>query len=234
MYENKNKSIKAIKIIVIILIILVSILLINLAININKDKKNHTMVSLVERDINDVMESLKDKKLNIKINYEYSDKILKNRVISQSIPYKQKIKEQDELVLVVSLGKLDKKKLAEDKINELGKIPVMMYHGIKDIPSEELKYIGGNIDKDGYSRTSEAFRQELEFYYQQGYRMIKISDYIDGKIDVPYGKSPIILTFDDGNANNIKVTGLDESGNIIIDKDSAVGILEEFKKKYPD
>ena len=64
--------------------------------------------------------------------------------------------------------------------------------------------------------------------------MIRLYDYVNGKIDVEYGKSPIILTFDDGNSDNIKVTGLDENGNIIIDPNSAVGILEEFKKKYPD
>lgn len=109
-----------------------------------------------------------------------------------------------------------------------------MYHGIKNMKDSETDYIGGNVDKDGYSRTSESFREDLEFYYQKGYRMIKLSDYIEGEIDVPYGKSPIILTFDDGNDNNIKVTGLDENGNIIIDPNSAVGILESFKKKYPD
>ena len=71
-------------------------------------------------------------------------------------------------------------------------------------------------------------------YYQKGYRMIRLIDYVRGDIDTPYGMSPIVLTFDDGNDNNIKVTGLDSDGNIIIDPSSAVGILEEFKKKYPD
>ena len=62
--------------------------------------------------------------------------------------------------------------------------------------------------------------------------MIKISDYVNGKIDVSYGYSPIILTFDDGNSNNAKVSGIDSKGNIIFDKNSAIGILEEFKNKY--
>ena len=53
---------------------------------------------------------------------------------------------------------------------------------------------------------------------KKGYRMIRLDDYINGKVDVEYGKSPIILTFDDGNEDNIKVTGLDDNGNIIIDK----------------
>ena len=98
----------------------------------------------------------------------------------------------------------------------------------------ETEYIGGNVDKDGYQRTSEAFKSDLEFYYNEGYRMIRLTDYVDGNINVELGKSPIILTFDDGLINNIKVIGLDENGNIIIDPNSAVGILESFKSKYPD
>ena len=34
--------------------------------------------------------------------------------------------------------------------------------------------------------------------YKNGYRMIRLQDYIDGIIDVELGKSPIVLTFDDG------------------------------------
>ena len=116
----------------------------------------------------------------------------------------------------------------------MGKIPVMMYHGIHNVASSDTEYTGGNVDKDGYNRTSEAFRGDLEKYYSMGYRMIRLQDYVDGNIDVPLGYSPIVLTFDDGASNNIKVTGLDSNGNIIIDPNSAVGILEEFKKKYPD
>ncbi len=122
----------------------------------------------------------------------------------------------------------------ENNINELGNVPIMMYHGIQNLNNDDTSYIGGNIDKDGYQRTKEAFINDLEFYYNSGYRMVRLTDYVDGNIDVEFGKSPIILTFDDGLSNNIKVTGLDESGNIIIDPNSAVGILEDFKKKYPD
>lgn len=74
---------------------------------------------------------------------------------------------------------------------------------------------------------------DLEFYYQAGYRMIRLVDFVNGEVHVKLGKSPIILTFDDGK-HNIEVTGLDEKGEIIIDPNCAVGILESFKKKYPD
>ena len=110
----------------------------------------------------------------------------------------------------------------------------MMYHGIREKTASSTGTTGGNVDKDGYNRTPEAFREDLEFYYEKGYRMVRLEDYIHGNVDVEYGKSPIILTFDDGNEDNIRVKGLDEDGNIIIDKNSAIGILEEFKKKHPN
>lgn len=121
-----------------------------------------------------------------------------------------------------------------NNVDELGEVPIMMYHGIHNKKSSETNYTGGNVDRDGYQRTSEAFANDLEFYYNSGYRMIRLTDYVDGNIDVELGKSPIILTFDDGLENAIKVIGLDSKGNIIIDPNSAVGILEDFKKKYPD
>lgn len=133
----------------------------------------------------------------------------------------------------------EEKRLTEEdyknnNVDELGEVPIMMYHGIHNKKSSETNYTGGNVDKDGYQRTSEAFANDLEFYYNSGYRMIRLTDYVDGNIDVELGKSPIILTFDDGLENAIKVIGLDSKGNIIIDPNSAVGILEDFKKKYSD
>lgn len=198
------------------------------------ENKELYMPNVVGALLKDANGEISKYKLEIDTQYEYNEDVAKDKIISQSIKENTVIKEGDKLELVVSKGKLDKEKLASDGINELGKVPIMMYHGIKDMKSSETGYTGGNVDKDGYTRTSEAFRKDLEFYYQKGYRMIKLSDYIKGDIKVEYGYSPLILTFDDGNANNIKVTGLDKDGNIIIDKNSAVGILEEYKKKYPD
>ena len=147
---------------------------------------------------------------------------------------KNNIVEQNKEEVVVEEKELTIEDYQNNKVDELGEVPIMMYHGIHNKNNSDTDYIGGNVDKDGYQRTTEAFRNDLEFYYNQGYRMIRLTDYVDGNIDVELGKSPIILTFDDGLENNIKVTGLDESGDIIIDPNSAVGILENFKQKYPD
>ena len=118
--------------------------------------------------------------------------------------------------------------------DELGKIPIMMYHGIEDIPSDETLYTGGNVDEFGYNRTAEAFRNDLEFYYKSGYRMIRLSDYVKGIIDCEAGYSPIIITFDDGYENNMKINKVNSDGSVDIDENCAIGILEEMKKKYPD
>jgi peptidoglycan/xylan/chitin deacetylase (PgdA/CDA1 family) len=228
--RSRRKRLKIKNILLLLAILLVIAIIIFL---LTREKKVY-MTNVTNMNIDSVKEELNKYNLDISVKYEYDDNIEKGNIVSQSIPEETEIKEGDKLSLVVSRGKLDLKKLKEDGINELGKVPVMMYHGIVDKKSSETAYTGGNVDRDGYNRTTEAFRKDLDFYYENGYRMIKLTDYINGNIDVPYGKSPIVLTFDDGNVNNIKVTGLDDSGNIIIDKNSAVGILEEYKKKYPD
>ncbi|NLJ58551.1 MAG: polysaccharide deacetylase family protein [Tissierellia bacterium] len=62
--------------------------------------------------------------------------------------------------------------------------------------------------------------------------MISLNDYAKGQIYTEAGYTPIILTFDDGRQNNFNY--IEVKGEIQIDPDCAVGILEEYKSKYPD
>jgi len=239
MKKKKKRKIRydriTICLIVIILIVFGIFKLINRSDNTSKElKKDNLMKDFLGKNIEEIQEYSDENKLVLNIEYEYNEEVEKDKIISQSISKDTIIKENDILNIVISLGTLDKEQLKEDNINELGSVPIMMYHGIVDKKDSETNYIGGNVDKDGYNRTTESFREDLDFYYNKGYRMIRLEDYVNGKIDTEYGKSPIVLTFDDGNENNIKVTGLDENGDIIIDPNSAVGIFEEYKKKYPD
>lgn len=206
----------------------------------NKNNDDIVMVDLIGYTVDELNEFVNSNHLKLKMNEIYSDEYLKNTVASQSIKEGSKYNVDDELIVDIVIGNLEDKKSAdikkyiENNVNELGRIPIMMYHGIHDKKNSDTIYTGGNVDKDGYQRTVEAFRNDLEFYYNNNYRMIRLDDYVDGIIDVELGKSPIVLTFDDGLQNNINVTGLDDDGNIIIDPNCAVGILEEFKQKYPD
>ena len=228
--KNKKRKLKKDRIIILIIIVLLIIGIITLII---------TKPSTKEQDLMPKINSIEElntlaEKYNLKTNitYDYSSTIKEGEIISQSIKEGEIIKEETVVEIIISLG-IDKEKLENDNINELGKVPIMMYHGIREKTSN-IQTIGGNVDKDGYNRTPEAFKKDLEFYYENNYRTIRLIDYVNGKINTEYGKSPIVLTFDDGNEDNIRVTGLDENGNIIIDKNSAVGILEAFKKQHPD
>jgi len=231
--SRKKRKLKVGRIIFTLMVLLsIGVIIVSLFNNKEKEEKIELMPKL--NILSEANEFIDKFELEANITYEYNEDIEKDKVISQSIEENTKIEKGSKIDIVISLGKIDKEKLSSDNINELGKVPIMMYHGIREKTSSSTGTVGGNVDKDGYNRTLEAFRQDLEMYYEKGYRMISLNDYIEGIIDIEYGKSPIVLTFDDGNEDNIKVTGLDEKGNIIIDKNSAVGILEEFKKNHQD
>lgn len=189
--------------------------------------------NLVGMNIEDAREYAKKNGIVLDVVDEYSASVDKDVIISQDKDSGTEVGKGTTIKVVVSKGDVPDSVYQENKVNELGSVPIMMYHGIVNIPSSETKYTGGNVDKDGYNRTAEAFRSDLEFYYNSGYRMIRLDDYVNGNIDVELGKSPLILTFDDANENNFKVLG-EENGELVIDPNCAVGILEKFKKKYPD
>lgn len=103
--------------------------------------------------------------------------------------------------------------------NEVGQVMVIMYHKI------------GN--QEGFCKRSISnFKKDLEMFKKDGYVTVSLEDYVQNTMDVPAGKTPIVLTFDDGHISNFKVEEVD--GEIVIDKESVVGIMEEFKKNNPD
>ena len=106
---------------------------------------------------------------------------------------------------------------AEVGANELGEVPVLMYHRI--LPD------GGS----DYDLTPEEFRSELEYLYDNDYRPIRLDELIDGDIDVPAGTTPVVFTFDDSTREQFAYT---EDGDI--DPDTAVGILLEFAEEHED
>ena len=202
-------------------------------INNNYKTKEILLDNLIGMSIDEVKDYADKVDIQLEIEYQYDSKVDKDIVISQSIESGSKVSNGDVVGIVISKGNVPKDLYQEYQVNELGNVPIMMYHGIVDMNNSETNYIGGNVDKDGYNRTTESFREDLEYYYKNDYRMIRLNDYVDGIIDVELGKSPIILTFDDGNENNFKVLE-EKNGELVIDPNCAVGILEEFKKKYPD
>jgi peptidoglycan/xylan/chitin deacetylase (PgdA/CDA1 family) len=103
--------------------------------------------------------------------------------------------------------------------NELGRIMVLEYHKI-DYPEER------------WTRTPENFRRDLETLYARGYRLQGLTQLLDGKVTVPAGTTPVILTFDDSSPGQFRYVA--KNGTLEIDPKSGVGILEAFIKEKPD
>ena len=224
--RKKKRKLKYKNILLLVFIIIAIVLISKKGLSAPKEIITNDLVeSFIGKKISTLEETIKDDNIKINKKHLYSNKYLKDEIMEVNY-------HDQEINVTVSKGKPDDKYYQSIKANELGNIPIMMYHGIVD--TEENTYTGGNVDKNGYNRTAKAFREDLKFYYENGYRMIRLIDYVNGKIDVKEGLSPIILTFDDGDKNNFNVLGKNSDGTLKIDPNCAVGILEEFKKKYPD
>ncbi len=92
--------------------------------------------------------------------------------------------------------------------NEMGQVLVLMYHLID---SEETEW----------TRTPEHFREDIALLKSEGYYPINARDLASGNIDIPAGKSPVVITFDDSSPGQYRI--LDDGS---IDPDCAVGILQ--------
>lgn len=102
------------------------------------------------------------------------------------------------------------------KANELGMIPVFMYHRI-------LKDTELSLD-----RSLEQFRDELTRLAEEGYVPVTAAEYASGRIALPAGRHPVVLTFDDASPSQLV---LDAAG--APRGDTAVGILYEVARKHP-
>ncbi|MCX7843708.1 MAG: polysaccharide deacetylase family protein [Clostridia bacterium] len=113
--------------------------------------------------------------------------------------------------------------VSQVKPNEAGSIMVVMFHNFID------EYKSG--DKE-YTTTFDDFRKLLPKLYEKGYRLINVNDYLSNNINVPAGCIPMMFTFDDGTAGQFNL--VEENGRLVANKQSAVGIMEEFNKAHPD
>jgi hypothetical protein len=103
--------------------------------------------------------------------------------------------------------------------NELGRLMILEYHKVGH-PEER------------WTRTPENFRRDLEALYARGYRAQALNTLLDGRITVPEGTTPVVLTFDDSSPGQFRY--VEKNGGLEIDPKCAVGILEAFLREKPD
>jgi hypothetical protein len=89
------------------------------------------------------------------------------------------------------------------KANEMGLVPMLMYHKIgPDIVAPQR------------------LREDIGKLKQAGFYPTTIREMVDGTMEIPAGKSPVILTFDDSSPTHYKIL---EDGTL--DPDCAVAII---------
>ena len=99
--------------------------------------------------------------------------------------------------------------------DELGAVPVLMYHQLVAVP------------KGDYDQTPAQFRAELEMLYAHGFRTVTAAALVAGHPDVPAGRSPMVLTFDDSTVSQYA-----ELPDGTVDPQSAIGILLAVAKAH--
>ena len=95
--------------------------------------------------------------------------------------------------------------------NELGQVLVLVYYGIT---AEE-----GETN----TRTPDQFRDDLALLESEGFYPVTVRELASGAIDIPAGKSPVVITFDQSSSGQYRMR---DDGSL--DPNCAVGIMQSF------
>lgn len=104
--------------------------------------------------------------------------------------------------------------------NELGRIPVLMYHSVGE---------RGARDRHGLNISADTFRKHLQLLRQNNFYPVNMRDLLSPTLSVPAGKTPVVLTFDDARPSQFRY----KADGVTVDPTCAMGILEAFHAKHP-
>jgi peptidoglycan/xylan/chitin deacetylase (PgdA/CDA1 family) len=94
-----------------------------------------------------------------------------------------------------------------------------------------LEYHKIDYPENRWTRTPDNFRRDLQRLWEGGYRLVSLSDYLDGKLALSRGVTPVVLTFDDSSPGQFRY--VERQAEWVIDPNCAVGILEAFAQAHP-
>ena len=120
---------------------------------------------------------------------------------------------------------LTPRQLAALHADESGHIPILMYHAV-GAPAHGGK---PRYDSQGLNIAPQTFRAQLASMAANHWYPVNMRDILTSHLDVPAGKTPVVLTFDDARGTQFHYLA-----NGKIDPNCAVGILEAFHAKHAD
>jgi peptidoglycan/xylan/chitin deacetylase (PgdA/CDA1 family) len=106
----------------------------------------------------------------------------------------------------IGTGSVTATRAREIGANELGRIPVLMFHLI----GHGKSYLA-----------PDALRFDIALLRSHGFYPTTVREMVEGTMEIPAGKSPVVLTFDDSSPGQFRVLP-----NGTLDPDCAVGILQ--------
>ena len=144
---TKRRKIKKKKVSIGILILLLAVLLIfflpieNKQVKNKQNKEEIIMSNYVGKDYEELKTWAEKNELTIESESEYSSEYKENIIISQNIEENTKLKKKDKIKVVISKGEIPVSIYKDNNVDELGNVPIMMYHGIHNMKnrSEERR-----------------------------------------------------------------------------------------------
>ena len=136
---------------------------------------------------------------------------------------KKKEKEEVKEPEVVERFVLSDEQYKQIQPNELGRVPVLMYHRVT---SDKEALAMDSL----YTVSPETFMTHMQMLYDHGFVPVSLDDYVQGTMDLEAGKRPFVMTFDDGNRDNFQASLKD--GQLEIDPECAIGLMEQCRELY--
>lgn len=136
--------------------------------------------------------------------------------------------------IMQEIKRLDSERITKlTRTSMIKEVPILMYHIIGDENQNPAKY--------RYTISPENLKKSLDELYKNDFYVISAKEYVENDfLKVPYGKKPVVLTYDDAAKGQFDYLE-DGSGKVItsmgapmIDPNCAVAIMDDYFKMHPD
>ena len=128
----------------------------------------------------------------------------------------------------------------------------LFFHSLILEPEKAFKQIAGDTDFESWFVSLDEFKKIIQSLYERGYVLVNMRSLLSGQIQLPKGKTPLVLSFDDMNyydymkgygfvsrmildtQDEISYVKEDCGRSVEIKHGDSVTVLEAFISEHPD